>query len=111
MPTDAQYTAYMSLHRIATKRLSNMTTGCTPPSSLQEVSVYQQADTFSGLVVTMTEATSVYEAFFTPIDHVIHLGGHDEATKRLIHIQVSLLGVGLTGSVRLSLIMAQSYLV
>lgn len=89
MPTDAQYTAYTSLYRIFTKRLNNLTSDCTPPSNLQEVSVYQLADTFNGLVITMAEATSVYEAFFTPIDHVIHLGGQDEATKRLIHIQVS----------------------
>jgi len=86
MPTDAQYTAYMSLHRIAVKRFSNIS--CVPPSNLNEVSVYQHGDTFSGLVVTMGEATSVYEAFFTSIDHVIHVGGQDEATKRLIHIQV-----------------------
>jgi len=94
MPTDAQYTAYTSLQRISIKHLNNLTTSCTPPSNLLEVSVYHQADTFNGLVVTMAEATSVYEAFFTPIDHVIRLGGQDEATKRLIHIQVSSHGVG-----------------
>jgi len=88
MPTDAQYTAYLSFTRIAHQRLRNITQNCVPPSTLQEVSVYRHKDSFVGLVITMKEATSVYEALFTTIDHSLHLAGQDEATKRLIHIEV-----------------------
>lgn len=89
MPTDAQYTAYSSFMRIAHQRLRNITQNCIPPSSLHEASVYQHKDSFVGLVVTMEGASLMYEALFTPIDHSIHLAGQDDATKRLIHIEVS----------------------
>lgn len=90
-PTDAQYTAYLSFTRIAHQRLRNITQNCVPPSTLQEVSVYRHKDSFVGLVVTMEESSSTYEALFTPIEHSLHLAGQDDATKRLIHIEVSVL--------------------
>ena len=88
MPTDAQYNGYLSLMRIAQHKLRNTTQDCIPPSTLQEVSVYRRKDTFVGLVITMEESSSVYEALFTPLEHSLHLAGQDEATKRLIHIEV-----------------------
>lgn len=89
MPTDAQYTGYLSFTRIVHQRLRNITK-CVPPSTLQEISVYRHKDAFVGLVVTMEESSSTYEALFTPIEHSLHLAGQDEATKRLIHIEVCL---------------------
>lgn len=88
MPTDAQYTAYMSFMRIVHQKLRNITEKCAPPSTLQEASVYRHKDAFVGMVITMEESSSVYEALFTPIEHTLHLAGQDEATKRLLHIEV-----------------------
>ena len=88
MPTDAQYNGYLSLMRIAHQKLRNMTQNCMPPSTLQEVSVHKHKDSFVGLVVTMEESSSVYEALFIPVEHSLHLAGQDDATKRLIHIEV-----------------------
>ena len=88
MPTDAQYNGYLSLMRIAQKKLRNMTQNCIPPSILHEVSVYRHKDSFTGVVVTMEESSLEYQALFTPIEHSLHLAGQDDATKRLLHIEV-----------------------
>ena len=88
MPTDAQYNGYLSLMRIAQKKLRNTTQNCIPPSSLHEVSVYRHRDSFGGLVVTMEESSLEYQALFSPVEHTLHLTGQGDATKRLLHIEV-----------------------